>query len=219
MSDSDDLQTRRATLAMLVGVIGNDPDVQRRARELAVGYVKDPTSLPPSLASTILQVAAVSGDRALYDQYVTQLARLGSQPEEYYRFFGALSWFRDPALVRATLDLAVSPTVRTQDTGTLIAGLIGRPWSRAAAWEFTKAQWRLLTEKLGTFQGIPTIVTSLGAMCTPNQAADVKQFFAKNPVASVERGLQQAVERAEQCAAVDVRQSPPLAAWLTRVAG
>ena len=68
---------------MLVGVGGNDPEVQRRARDLALGYMKDPNSLPPSLAPTILQVAAVAGDRALYDQYVAQLARLGSQPEEY----------------------------------------------------------------------------------------------------------------------------------------
>ena len=217
LRDSDDLQTRRAALAMLVGVGGNDPEVQRRARDLALGYMKDPDSLPPSLAPTILQVAAVAGDRALYDQYVAQLARLGSQPEEYYRFFNALSWFRDPGLVKASLDLSISPAIRTQDTGTLIAALLARPWSRTATWEFTKAQWKTLTDKLGTFQGIPTIVTSLGVMCTPAQAADVKQFFAKNPVASVERGLQQAIERAEQCAAVDLRQSPALTRWLGRV--
>jgi aminopeptidase N len=217
LRDSDDLQTRRAALLMLVGVVGNDPEWQRRARDLAFGYVKDPNSLPPSLASTVLQVAAVSGDRTLYDQYVAQLAKLGSQPEEYYRFFNALSWFRDPAIVKAALELAVSPTVRTQDTGTLIAGFIGRPWARATAWEFTKAQWKALIDKLGVFQGIPTIVTSLGGLCTASQAADVRQFFAKNPVASVERGLQQAIERAEQCTAVDLRQSPALAAWLGRV--
>jgi hypothetical protein len=217
LNDSDDLQTRRATLLRLVGVVGDDPEWQRRARDLAIGYVQDSNSLPPSLASTVLQVAAVSGDRALYDRYVAQLATLGSQPEEYYRFFNALSWFRDPAIVNAALDLAISPTVRTQDTGTLIGGLIGRPWARTTAWEFTKAQWKTLIDKLGVFQGIPTIVTALGGLCTTAQAEDVKQFFAKNPVASVERGLQQAIERAEQCAAVDTRQSPALAAWLGRV--
>src|SRR5688572_17059462 len=216
--DADDVQSRRATLMMLVGVAGDDADVQRRAREMAVRYVGDPASLAPSLAPTVLQVAAVSGDRALYDQYVAQLAKLGSQPEEYYRFFNALSWFRDPALVKAALDLALSPAIRTQDTGTLVAGLLGRPWSRGAAWEFTKAQWKTLTDKLGVFQGVPTIVTALGVMCTPAQAADVKQFFSRNPVASVERGLQQAIERAEQCAAVDSRQSPALARWLAQVA-
>jgi hypothetical protein len=131
LRDPDDVQTRRASLLRLVGVVGNDTEVQRRARDLALGYIKDPNSLAPSLAPTVLQVAAVSGDRSLYDQYVARLATLSAQPEEYYRFFNALSWFRDPALVRATLDLAISPTIRSQDTGTLIGGLLGHPPGRS----------------------------------------------------------------------------------------
>jgi aminopeptidase N len=218
LRDSDDLQTRRATLMMLVGVVGNDTDVQRRARELTMRYIADPTTLAPSLAPTVLQVAAVSGDRALYDQYVAQLEKLAAQPEEYYRFFNALSWFRDPALVNATLALAVSPTVRTQDTGTLIAALMGRPWSRDMAWEFTKAQWKTLVDKHGVFQGIPTIITGLGGMCSATRVADVKQFFAMNPVAAAQRGLRQSIERVESCAALDARQSPAFAAWLAATA-
>jgi aminopeptidase N len=213
-SDADDLQTRRATLAMLVGVIGNDPEVQRRARELAGRYIADPASLSPSLAPTVLQVAAVSGDRALYDQYVAQLGTLAAQPEEYYRFFSALSWFRDPALVKATLDLALSPSVRTQDTGTLLAGLLERPWAREATWAFVTAQWKALVDRLGVFQGIPSVVGGLGAMCSTRAAADIKAFFARNPTPAVERGLLQSIERVENCAALDARQSPPLAAWL-----
>jgi hypothetical protein len=201
---------------MLVGVVGDDMDLQRRARDLASRYISDPTSLPPSLAPTVLTVAAVSGDRALFDQYVAQLDKLSAQPEEYYRYFSALSWFRDPTLVKAALDLAISPTVRSQDTGTLIAGLLARPWARDMAWEFTRAQWKTLTEKLGTFQGIPTIVSGLGSMCSTARAGEVKDFFAKNPVPSAMRGLQQAVERIESCAAVDARQSPAFAAWLAR---
>jgi aminopeptidase N len=214
--DPDERQTLRATLMMLVGVVGNDSQVQQRARELALRYISDPASLSPSLASTVLQVAAFAGDRALYDGYVAQLTALTAQPEEYYRFFNALSWFRDPAFVKATLDLAVSPAIRTQDTGTLIGMLLNRPWSRNAAWQFTRAQWNMLTQRLGTFQGIPTIVTSLGAMCRTTEAAEIKQFFSKNPVRSAERGLQQAIERVESCAALDERQSPALAAWLAQ---
>ena len=214
-SDSDDQQMRRATLVRLVGVIGNDPDVQRRARELAVRYIEDPASLAPSLAPTVLQVAAVSADRALYDRYVAQLATLAAQPEEYYRFLNALPWFRDPALVKATLDLALSPAIRTQDTGSLLASLLARPWAREAAWSVVTAQWKALVDRLGVFQGIPAIVSGLGELCSTQAAAEVRAFFAKNPVPATERGLRQAIERVENCAALDARQSPPLAAWLS----
>jgi aminopeptidase N len=214
LRDADEQQSRRAELLTLVGVTGNDAGVQRRARELAERYVADPSSLSGTLAPTVLRVGAVPGDARLYDQYVAQLDKLSAQPEEYYRFFNALTWFRDPALVTRTLQFALTPAVRTQDTGTLIAGLIGRPWARDAAWEFTKAQWPALVQKLGTFQGIPTIIGSLGAFCSTEKAAEVKEFFAKNPVPSSERALQQAVERIDTCAALVARQSPALTTWL-----
>jgi aminopeptidase N/puromycin-sensitive aminopeptidase len=212
--EPDERHSRRAMLLELVGVTGNDPEVQHQARELALAYIAHPESLPGTLAPDVLRVAAVGGDAKLYDLYLAQVQKLAAQPEEYYRFFGALPWFRDPALIKRTLEFAVSPSVRTQDTGTLIANSIGRPWSQDMAWEFTKAQWPTLLQKLGTFQGIPTIISSLGSMCSTQKAAEVRQFFAKNPVPSAERTLQQAIERIEVCAALAERQSKPMSAWL-----
>ena len=213
-ADADERQSHRATLLMLVGVVGNDADVQRRARELAARYIEDPTTLAPSLAAPVLQAAAVSGDRELYSQYIARLSALGSQPEEYYRFFNALPWFRDPALVQATLTFALSPAVRTQDTGALLAGLLARPWARDAAWAFIKSQWNTLVARLGTFQGIPQVVGGLGSMCSVSAAADIKEFFGRNAVPAAERGLRQSIERIENCAALDARQSAPFAEWL-----
>jgi hypothetical protein len=46
----------------------------------------------------------------------------------------------------------------------------------------------------------------------------VKQFFARNAVASAERALRQALERIDNCAALVERQSPALASWLTTAA-
>ncbi len=216
--DNDERQSRRGTLLGLVGMTGNDATYQTRARDLAVKYIADRNSLPGTLAPTVLRVGAVSADAALYDQYVAQVAKLAGDPEEYYRFFNALPSFRDPALVKRTLEFALSPAVRTQDTGTLIAGLLGRPSSRDAAWAFTKTNWPTITQKLGTFQGIPTIIGALSAFCSTEKAAEVRQFFIKNPMPSAERTLQQSLERIENCAALARRQSPALATWLATTA-
>jgi len=212
--DADERHSRRAELLALVGVAGNDAAVQQRARDLAGRYIADPASLPGTLAPAVLRIAAVAGDALLYDDYMAQLQQRSAEPEEYYRFFNALPWFRDPALVERTLAFAISPAVRTQDTGSLIASLIARPWSRDAAWTFVKARWPTLVQTLGTFQGIPGIVGALGSFCSAASAADVKAFFAANPVPSSERALRQAVERIDNCAAVVERQSPALASWL-----
>jgi aminopeptidase N len=212
--DSDERQSRRAALFELVGATGNDSELRRRAQELAAAYIESPASLPGTLVPIVLRAAALEGDAALYDRYIAQLQKVTGQPEEYYRFFNALPWFRDPALVQRTLAFAVSPAVRTQDTATLIAGLMSSPATQDAAWAFTKAQWPTLVQKLGTFQGIPTIVTSLGAFCSAERAREVREFFAKNPVPSAARGLAQAIERIEACAALAARQSAPMAAWV-----
>ena len=212
--DTEERQSRRAELLGLVGGTGNDAALQRRARELALGYLANPSSLPGALAPAVLRIAAASGDAGLYNQYLAQLGKLAAQPEEYYRFFNALPWFSDPALVQRTLTFAMSPAVRTQDTGTLLAGLLSGPASRDAAWAFVQAEWATLTRRLGTFQGIPTIIGALGSFCSTEAAALVRQFFAKHPMPSAERTLEQSIERIENCAALVARQAPALTAWL-----
>ncbi len=212
--DDEQQQSRRAALLDLVGVWGGAPHVQKQARELAVAYIKEPSALPGTLVGAVLRVAAYGGDAVLYDQYVNRLKQVRSNPEEYYRFFAALPYFRDPALMKRTLAFALSPEVRTQDSGTLIAGVLAVPWGRDVAWTFVKQQWTALTARLGTFQGIPTIVQATSSFCSTKAAADVKTFFAKHPVESAERSVRQSIERIDSCAALDARQSQPLSQWL-----
>jgi puromycin-sensitive aminopeptidase len=217
-SDADDRQSRRAALLALVGVTGNSPDVQRQARDLALKYVADPMSVPPTLVSTVLNVAASAGDAMLYDLYMAQLPKSTDKPEAYYRFFNALPSFRDPALVQRTLRFAISPEVRTQDTSTLIAGLLSRSSSQDAAWAFVKENWDALTKTLGIFQGIPRIAGAVGAFCTREKRAEVEQFFKEHPVPAAERTLRRAFERIDSCVAVKERQAPAASSWLASAA-
>jgi hypothetical protein len=205
-SDSDDRQYRRGLLLTLVGVVGNDPAVQATARELAL------------LAPTVLQVAALGGDAALYQRYLDQMKAAGAQPERYYRYFNALAWFSDPALVKRTLEFAVSPEVRSQDTSTILGSLLVHPWSSDQAWEFTKERWPALVKSLNMFQAIPDLVGSFGSFCSVSRGNEVKEFLAKNAVPSAARAAQQAIERIDSCVALDMRQSKPFAAWLARAA-
>ena len=66
----------------------------------------------------------------------------------------------------------------------------------------------------GVFQGVPSIVGSVGAFCSTESAADIKAFFAKNPVPPAARSLQQSIEQIESCAAIRARQSAPFTRWL-----
>ncbi|MBM3777288.1 MAG: M1 family peptidase [Acidimicrobiia bacterium] len=211
--DSDQRQTRRATLVRLLGVTAGVEAVQARARELALRYLSDPSAMAPGLVSTVLQVAALSGDAALYERFQGRLRELTSVPEEYYRFLGTLSSFRDQALAGRTLEYALSDEVRSQDTAQLIAGVMGSS-SRDSAWTFVKQHWTRVSDKLGTFQGLPGVVGSVGSFCSTDAAHEVRRFFQDHPVPTAARTLSRALERIESCAALAERQAAPLSAWL-----
>jgi hypothetical protein len=217
--DDEQKQSRWAALTDLVGIRGEDRQVQAAARALASKVMSEPASVPSTIAPVVLRVAAYAGDAALYDQYLTRMKALGSQPEDYYVYFNALPYFRDPALVNRTLAFAMSPDVRTQDTGSLIAGVMSHPWGRDAAWSFVKREWPTLIERLGVFQGVPAVVGATGNFCSAAAAADVKKFFAAHPLPATERTMRQSIERIENCAATKEKQSPALTAWLNTQAG
>jgi len=211
-SEGDEAQRRRATLMRLVGLTGGSPAVQARARDLAVGYLANPASVPGTMVSTVLQVAAVGGDATLYDQYVARMNQMAANPEEYYRFLNALPFFADQALVDRTIALALAPELRSQDVAGLLGGLLGG--KRAGTWTYMKANWPKFAAKLDPFQGMPGVVGALGGACTPEAAKELPAFFATHPVPSAERALQGAVSRIDSCATLAARQSPSMAAWL-----
>jgi aminopeptidase N len=215
-SDSDERQSRRAALIGLAGTLGNDAEVQKQARDLAMQYLANSDSVPGTLVSTLLRAAASAGDTALYDRYLARMRQATSDPDEYYRFFNALPSFTDPALVDRTLELSLTPEVRSQDVAQLVGALLtGGAATRDRAWAFVKANWPRYSGKLDPFQGLPNMITYTGAFCSKAAADGVRQFFAQNPVPPAERSLRQTLERIESCAALEQRQSPVLSKWLS----
>ena len=164
----------------------------------------------------MLQVAAAGGDAALYDRYLAKMNASIATPEEYYRFFNALAGFDDPALRKRTLMFALNEA-RSQDTPLLLGQLLGADTD--TAWTFVKSNWTALIAKVGTFQGMPYIVSSLGGGCSAASSTEIKKFFDDHPVPEAARALQQATERIAACVAVDQRQSAAFAKWLAGLAG
>jgi aminopeptidase N len=211
--DSDDVLARRGKLWELLGLTAGDTALQDKARTLAEGYFADPSSLPPTFAVPALQVAAAGGDAALYDRYVAAAKASLNAPEQYYRLFNALASFRSPELAERTLAFALSPEVRSQDAPVLLGQLLNSS-AQDKTWATLSSQWDTVVGRLGDFQAVPFVVSSLSGFCSAEKGADIRAFFAAHPVPAAARALQQALERIDACVALDQRQSGPFAAWL-----
>jgi aminopeptidase N len=214
-NDGPDAKVLRATLVEGLGNIARDPEVIARAREVVTADLAKPGSVESTLLNAAVPVAAHDGGAALYDQYLTR-SRSASDPEDRYRYLYALASFSEPALVRRTMDLILGPDVRSQDAKLFIARLLANREAQRLAWQLLRERWPEVQKKTGEFVGNTVIVGALGSFCDSRSVAEIRQFFSTHKVPDAQRTLQQALERASECAARVESRSEKLTAWLNR---
>jgi aminopeptidase N len=180
-------------------------------RQLA-RYLADARSVDPSLVSTVIELAARSGDRARFDSYEARM-KAATTPEDRDRWLVALADFEAPPLVERTLALALSPAVRTQDAARLVGASFSHPWSRRAAWHFVEARYGELAAKIPANM-MTRLAGAVGSFCDPALLADAQRFWSDKKAPGLERRLRQASEDAQHCIDWKKREAAPLSAWL-----
>ena len=215
--ERESLSTLRGKLLFSLAYIGRDPQTQALARKLAEQALADPNSVNHEIASVALPVAASTGDAALYDKIMADL-KGAKTPEIYFRDVYALGRFRDPKLVDRTLQFALSPDVRSQDSPYVIASVMQSATVEKQAWSFVQDHWASI-EKLGGPYAGPAIVQATGSFCDADMRDEVMAFFAAHPAPAAERSLRQSMERINYCAEMRTQQQDQLASWLRRQSG
>jgi hypothetical protein len=97
-----------------LGDEGRDPEVLAFATELAARYREQPTAVDPSLAGIALRLAAMGGDRALFDDYRRRFEQ-AKVPADRDRYLEALGAFRNPAIREEALRYALAGPVRPNE--------------------------------------------------------------------------------------------------------
>lgn len=195
-SDSDEQKALRASLLGILGSAG-DPDAVAAAQKIAQAYIKDSTSVEGTIIGPALAVAAQNGDAALYEQF-TQAMGSARNTEDYYHFLFALTSFRQPELAQRTLALIDQGKIRQQDYVRLFPALLAESPGREIAWDYLKAHWDSLAEKVTSFGGSGA-VSALGGFCSIEKRDEIKQFFATHRAPGAERALQQSLQRITSC--------------------
>jgi aminopeptidase N len=214
-SGSDD--NARAVRAVLLRQLGeaDDPDTIAAARKLVEQELAAPKSVDSTLLGVAVDVAARNGDASLYEKYLSRArSAVNNDPEDRYRFLYGLASFTDPTLIRRTMELALGPEVRSQDTKLVIAALLGNPAARDIAWDLVRERWDAVQKKTGEFVGNTVIVSALASFCDARHADEIKTFFAAHPVPDAQRTFSQTLERIDACTRFAAAQTPKLAEWL-----
>jgi aminopeptidase N len=209
--DDDEQKALRASLLGILGRAG-DPEAIAAAQKLTQAYLKDPGSVEGTIVAPALAIAAENGDAALYDQFSEAMGHAHNSDEYYHAFF-ALTSFRQPELTRRTLALVDQEKIRQQDYVRLFSALLVDSPAREIAWDYLKAHWDSLAEKVASFGGRGA-VSALAGFCSVEVRDDIKQFFTDHRAPGAERALQQSVERITSCVEFKQRQSANMQKFL-----
>jgi len=192
--DEADLTSKlRGLLVGLVGVLGDDAEVQARCREWFDAASTDPTSVDPELIAAATNVVAATGDAETYE-LMRQRFLTATTPQEQLRNLYALAEFDDEALILATCEFAMSPEVRTQNSPFLLRSAIANRRQGPAAWAFLRDHWQQALDRFPS-NTIVRMVDTVKFLSTPQLVDDAAAFFADHPIEQATKTLEQILER------------------------
>jgi aminopeptidase N len=213
-SESDEQRTLRSRLFDALGYDARDPETLEEARKIADKALADPASVDTEMAGGAFALAALNGDSAFYDR-VMEATKNPKSPELYYTYLFTLPRFSDPKLLQRTLDFAISPEVRSQDSLRVITTVMRNPAGRDLAWDFVRSHWNAVAKAGGPFASA-AVVGATGVFCDTGMRDQVTEFFSAHKVAAAERTYKQSIERINNCVDFKSQQEPQLASWLGR---
>jgi puromycin-sensitive aminopeptidase len=183
----------RGDLINALGVLGDEPECQSRARQLFALYETSPDHVERNLIPALVSIVAHTGTAAEYDKFYRRFKN-AETPQEETRFLFALANFRMPELIEKTLELTINGEVRTQNSPYLMRGILLNKMARERAWAFLKAHWDEMSRQYPD-NAIPRMCEGIVGLVTPELEADVKEFFARHPVKQGAKQIEQHLER------------------------
>jgi aminopeptidase N len=210
--DSDEQKKFRSAVLRFASEVARDPDVVSELLGVARRYVDGDKGVDPALVDPAFGAVQRSGDPTLYERFV-ELSKTPLNPLDRDRYVYSLPAFESEALVKRTMESALTAEVRGQDIRGLMYGAFFNPAGRRAAWTFLKPNFDAVLAKAGVTFG-PAVVGVVASACEADLVADMDAFFAAKKLPGVERTLQQGLERARYCVELKQRQQDVLHKWL-----
>jgi len=181
----------RGLLISAMGTLGDDGETQRRAAELYANHLRDPASVDRDLVPALINILAHTGDAARYEEFKAKFknARI---PQEEQRYLFSLANFREPDLLRNTMEMTLDGEVRTQNAPYLMHSLLLNTHCRYEAWEFLKSRWDEMTQKYPD-AALPRMCEAIVALV--DREPEVRDFFQAHRVKIGAKIIDQHLER------------------------
>jgi puromycin-sensitive aminopeptidase len=212
--ERDLVRQLRADLLRALGTLGEDAATRARAREVYARARDDAGAVDPNILPAVIGILAASGGEAEYAEFLERF-RHAKTPQEEQRYLYALAGFRQPDLLRQTLERTVNGEIRSQDAPFVVRVLLGSVWGRGLAWEFVKAHWETMA-RLYPPSAYRWMWEGVTGLTRPRWEAEVREFFAAHNIQLGGKVVEQYLEELRVGVRFHEREAGPLAALLGR---
>ncbi len=207
----------RPALLTKLGDEGADPQVLARAGSLAASYMKDRTSIDPSLADAVVALAGLRGDAALFEEYRRRFES-ADVPDERQRYLYGLGSFTDSALVRRALGYAIEGPLRPQEIMNIPGQIGSRIEYEAQVQAWVMAHYDTIAARVPSWSVI--YLPWSGSGCS-NESAERSRAFYSEPAhcpTGTAREVEKMLARAHDCAALHDREVEAVTRYLLTTA-
>ncbi len=158
-----------------MGVIAADPSTQAEARRLTEAWLADPAAVDQEMLGSVLGIAAISGDVALFD--ALEAAALRQQDRRVRRqVLEALGRFRDPQAVEKGLGLVLSGKFDVREAGGIAWNYSGERATRQMVFDWVKRSFDPLAAALPEQYTAGLVWTTTG-FCDAAHREEISGFF------------------------------------------
>ncbi|MGH7374456.1 MAG: M1 family metallopeptidase [Candidatus Rokuibacteriota bacterium] len=211
----DELERQlRGDLLRTLGTLGNDPETQERARALYARYRGDESAVDANVLPALIAIVAAAGGESEYEEFL-QRFKAARTPQEEQRYLYALAGFRQPELLRRTLEKTTNGEVRSQDAPFLMRALLVGVYSRGLAWEYLKAHWEAMARQYPG-SAYRRMYEGVTALVSPEWEREVCDFFSSRRIVLGGKTLEQYLEQLQIAVRFQERESAALAAYLAK---
>src|SRR5262249_43736559 len=138
--------------------------------------LSDRKAIAPDMVGTVLGAAAHSGNRALWEKFHAAAKAEKKDRRERGRLLGAMSGFRDPAMVAENFKIALGDEFDPRESLALIYGATGDPSTRQLAYDFVKQHYGDIAARMPKDFGGRLAGVGAG-FCDAQHRADIEAFF------------------------------------------
>jgi puromycin-sensitive aminopeptidase len=204
----------RGDLLRALGTLGNDGEAQERARSLYARYREDETAVDADVLPALIAIAAAAGGESEYEEFL-QRFKSARTPQEEQRYLYALAGFRQPDLIRRTLEKTTNGEVRSQDAPFLMRALLVSVHSRGLAWDYVKANWETMARQYPG-SAYRRMYEGVTALVSPEWDREVRDFFPSRKIVLGGKTLEQYLEQLQIAVRFQERESAAVAAYLAK---